>query len=147
MLLWCPVTLLLPLKDFPMILSWLTPCSFSLTQQNGNAVYRLVRRHGLASLLFSFLIFREKLLGVTVFMLGEFRGKRRNLSSYIEITFNSYFKKILAVSSSSILGLLVLKLCMCDCEREVLCVCLFCFLLFLFIVVVIEEGNILMWHQ
>lgn len=80
------------LKDFPMVLSWSMPdCSLSLTHQNGNAVYRLVRCHGLAILLFSFLIFREKLLGVTVFMLGEFRGKRRNLSSYIEITFISYF--------------------------------------------------------
>lgn len=82
------------LKDFPMVLSWSTPdCSLSLTHQNGNAVYRLVRFHGLAVLLFSFLIFREKLLGVTVFMLGEFRGKRRNLSSYVEITFISYLKK------------------------------------------------------
>ena len=136
MLILHPITRLFPSQGLPRGSILIDSLLLQSDSPKWNAAYRLVRCHGLAILLFSFLIFREKLLGVTVFMLGEFRGKRRNLSSYIEITFISYLKKILTVRSSSILGLLILKLCMCDCEREV-CVCVFV----LFFTILVHNGS------
>ena len=89
----------------------------------------------MVSQFYFFLIFREKLLGVTVFMLGNSEGEKKSVKLYRNHLY-LLFKKILTVSSSSILGLLILKLCMCDCEREV-CVCVFV----LFFTVLVHSGS------
>lgn len=116
------------LKDFPMILSWFTPCSFSLTHQYGNEVFRLVRYHSLAILHFFFP--REKLVGFTVFVLGEFKEIIRNLSSHIRIIFITFKKNFNTKLIIFIFWLLVLNLWKRACEKKFLVVFVFLFYYF-----------------